>query len=54
MEFRYRIKILQEAKEFLDGLDEKSNPKMMYNIWRSRSVADPELLKKLEGEIWEF
>ena len=26
----------------------------LYNIWRSRDVNDPELFKKLDGNIWEF
>jgi phage-related protein len=38
----------------LDGLDEKSRDKIVYNIWKSRSTNDKELFKKLQGEIWEF
>ena len=26
----------------------------MYNVWKSREVSDPELFKKLDGNIWEF
>lgn len=54
MKYRFRVKILEEAKDFLDSLDDKSNRKVIYNIWKSRSVVDPELFKKLDGEIWEF
>ncbi len=54
MDYRFRVEILEEAKRFLDELDEKSNRKVMYNIWKSRSVIDKELFKKLEDEIWEF
>lgn len=45
---------LEEAKEFLDNLDEKSRAKVIYNIWKSRSTNDKELFKKLQDEIWEF
>lgn len=40
--------------EFLGGLEEKSREKILYNIWKSRSVNDPKLFKKLSDEIWEF
>ena len=26
----------------------------MYNVWKSREVSDPELFKKLDGNIWEL
>jgi phage-related protein len=54
MEYRFRVNILEEAKEFLDGLDEKSRDKIYYNIWKARQVNDNELFKKLQDEIWEF
>ena len=41
-------------KEFLDKLDDKTREKIFYNIWKSTSINDKELFKKLEGEIWEF
>mgnify|MGYP006440603871 CR=1 FL=1 len=46
--------ILEEAKQFLDGLDEKSREKIIYNIWKSQRINDKELFKKLQDEIWEF
>ena len=45
---------MDEAKEFLDGLDEKSRDKIVYNVWKSRSTNNNELFKKLQDEIWEF
>jgi len=51
---KYGINILEFAKEFLDELDEKSRKKVIFNIWKAREVNDPELFKKLSGNIWEF
>jgi len=53
-EYKFRIQFLQEAKDFLDGIDEKSRNKIIYNIWKARSTNDIELFKKLQDEIWEF
>jgi len=52
--YRFRVEFLEEANEFLDGLDEKTRDKIFYNIWKARSTNDKELFKKLQGEIWEF
>lgn len=54
MSYRFRVEFLPEAKDFLDNLDEKSRDKIFYNIWKSRSVNDKVLFKKLQDEIWEF
>ncbi len=51
---KYAIIFLEWVKEFLDTLDEKTRKKVIYNIWKSRDVNDPELFKKLDGNIWEF
>jgi len=51
---KYEIIILEEAKLFLDSLEFKTRRKVLYNIWKSRELNDPELFKKLRGEIWEF
>ena len=50
----FKVKFLENAKEFLDSLDEKARDKIFYNIWKSQISKDEELLKKLDGEIWEF
>jgi len=52
--YKFRVEFLDEAKEFLDQLDEKTREKIIYNIWKSRSTNDKELFKKLQDEIWEF
>ena len=53
-EYKFRVEFLEEAKTFLDSLDEKSRDKIVYNIWKARSTNDKELFKKLQDEIWEF
>ena len=53
-EYRFRVEFLEEAKEFLSEQDEKSRDKILYNIWKARSINDKELFKKLIDEIWEF
>lgn len=52
--YKFRVEFLEEAKNFLDGLDEKARDKIVYNIWKARSTNDKELFKKLQDEIWEF
>ena len=51
---QYEIRFLEPAKNFLDLLDDKTREKVLFNIWKSRETNDPELFKKLAGEIWEF
>jgi phage-related protein len=53
-EYKFRVEFLEEAKKFLDDLDEKARNKIIYNIWKARSSNDKELFKKLQDEIWEF
>ncbi len=50
----FQVKFLEEAKDFLDSLDDKPRDKIFYNIWKSKIVKDDELLKKVDDEIWEF
>jgi phage-related protein len=50
----FNVKFLKDAKVFLDSLDDKPRDKIVYNIWKSKSIRDDELLKKLEDDIWEF
>ena len=52
--YKFRVDFLEEAKSFLDKIDEKARDKIIYNIWKARSINDKELFKKLEEEIWEF
>lgn len=51
---KFDVVFLDEAKAFLDCLDEKARAKIIYNIKKARIVADKELFKKLQGNIWEF
>ena len=51
---KYSVIFLEPAKEFLDGLESKSRKKVLFNIWKSREINDPELFKKLTDEIWEY
>lgn len=53
-EYKFRVVFLEEAKIFMDKLDEKARDKIVFNIWKSRSTNDKELFKKLQDEIWEF
>lgn len=53
-DYKFRVEFLEEAKGFLDKLDEKARDKIVYNIWKARSTNDKDLFKKLQGEIWEF
>ena len=54
MQYKFNVEFLEPVIEFLESLDQKSREKVLYNIWKSRSVNDAELFKKLKEEIWEF
>jgi phage-related protein len=54
MEFKFNVEFLENAENFLDKLKPKPREKIIYNIWKSRAVNDPELFKKLTDNIWEF
>ncbi len=45
---------LEEADEFIQSLDRKSQQKVMYNVRIAEQTNDPELFKKLNDNIWEF
>lgn len=51
---KFRVEVLEEVKQFLDSIDEKSRETIIYNIWKSQRTNDKELFKKLQDEIWEF
>lgn len=50
----FEIVFLTEAFEFLKSLDIKHANKILYNITKAKQKNNPELFKKLTGEIWEF
>lgn len=54
MEKLFDIEFLEEALAFLRTLDRKHYEKILYNIRKAQTSRDPELLKKLSDEIWEF
>ena len=45
---------LDEADEFIFSLDSKARKKIFYNVRVAEQTNDPELFKKLNGNIWEF
>lgn len=50
----FETSFLEEADEFISGLDVKTIKKILYNIDLAEQTNDPKLLKKLQNEIWEF
>ncbi len=50
----YKIIYSDEVEEFLYSLDDKARRKIIYNIDKAKLTQDPELLKKLDSDIWEF
>jgi len=53
MDKHFEILFLEEAFEFLGGLERKHYEKILYNIRKSQIELNPELLKKLSDEIWD-
>lgn len=51
---KFQVQFLEEAKVFLDNLDEKAREKIIYNIRKAQVTNDKDLFKKLTDEIWEF
>jgi phage-related protein len=51
---KFSVQFLEEAKVFLDNLDQKAREKIIYNIRKAQVSNDKELFKKLTDEIWEF
>ena len=54
MKNKFEVIFLDEAALFIDSLEEKERAKIYFNIRKSRTKVDNELLKKLQGNIWEF
>jgi phage-related protein len=50
----FEILFLEEAFEFLTGLERKHYEKILYNIRKSQVEVDSNLFKKLTDDIWEF
>ena len=54
MKQNFDVELLPDAVKFLNSIDEKARDKIYYNIRKSQFINDNELLKKLNGNIWEF
>lgn len=54
MEKKFEVEFLDEARDFLLSIDEKSRKKIFYNIDKSKDKNDPRLFKKLDDDLWEF
>ena len=54
MKHNFEILFLEEAFEFLSGLERKHYEKILYNMRKSQVELDPNLFKKLTEDIWEF
>jgi len=50
----FETKFLEDADEFISGLDRKMIKKIFYNIDLAEQTNDPKLFKKLQKDIWEF
>jgi phage-related protein len=51
---KFSVKLLEDAKLFLDSIDGKARDKIVYNMNKAKFSNDNELFKKLKDEIWEF
>jgi phage-related protein len=51
---KFKVQFLEEAADFIEGLDSKAREKVIYNIRKAQVTSDKELFKKLTEEIWEF
>ena len=51
MKDRFSFIALEEAKQFLESLDKKSRKKVMYNVWKTKSINDKELFKPIKGKF---
>jgi phage-related protein len=54
MDKQFEILFLDEAFEFLRGLERKHYEKILFNIRKAQVELNPELFKKLSDDIWEF
>ena len=51
---RFKVEFLDEAAEFMEGLDGKAREKIYFNIRKAQIINDAELFKKLTDNILEF
>ena len=50
----FETRFLEDANEFIAGLDSKTIKKIFYNIDIAEQTNDPKLFKKLQNDIWEL
>jgi phage-related protein len=50
----FETRFMDEANEFIAGLDLKTIKKIFYNIDLAEQTNDTKLFKKLQNDIWEF
>jgi phage-related protein len=50
----FETRFLEEAEQFIAGLDPKVARKIFYNIDLAEQTNDPRLFKKLQKDIWEL
>jgi phage-related protein len=51
---KFKVELLEEVNEFLNGLNEKAREKIIYNMLKAQVVSNNELFKKLNNNVWEF
>lgn len=54
MTVKFKVEFTEEVLSFLDGLEEKTRDKILFNIDKAKIKDDSKLFKKLTDEIWEF
>lgn len=54
MDRLFDVIFLDEALEFLQNLEKKHSSKILFNVRKVQIIQDPELLEKLQDEIWEL
>jgi len=50
----FKVELMDDVDEFLNGLNEKARKKIIYNIRKAQVVNSSELFKKLNDNVWEF
>ena len=51
---KFKVELLEEVNEFLNGLNEKAREKIIFNMLKAQVVSNNELFKKLNNNVWEF
>ena len=50
----FETRFMEEADEFISGLNSSAVKKIFYNIDLAEHTNDKRLFKKLQNDIWEF